>query len=180
MNEQIQSLKNAIQELTKTQGRLPKSLIIEELFDSITEAIQSKITLELLVSAMQQQGINITIPYLRNTLYRIRKKKKNERENKLESKKTTTMSNMVTTTKKTEKTPPTNSFPSSNLVASQEELEELTKKLETFNSATGWVDRYVALGGDINDIKDQSESQKRQMTMQLKSSISRKLQLYKY
>lgn len=169
MNEQIQSLKNVIQELTKTQGRLPKSLIIEELFGSITEAMQSKITLELLVSAMQQQGLYITVPYLRNTLYRIRKKKK-EKEIKVKNTPSNSTENKVTPTTLTKKI--------SN--KEQAEFDDLTRKIESFNAATGWVDRYVALGGDINDIKDQSESQKRQMTMQLKSSISRKLQLYKY
>lgn len=169
MNEQIQSLKNAIQELTKTQGRLPKSLIIEELFGSITEAMQSKITLELLVSAMQQQGLDITVPYLRNTLYRIRKKKK-EKEIKVKNTPSNSIESKVTPTAPTKKI--------SN--KEQTEFDDLTRKIESFNAATGWVDRYVALGGDINDIKDQSESQKRQMTMQLKSSISRKLQLYKY
>lgn len=169
MNEQIQSLKNAIQELTKTQGRLPKSLIIEELFGSITEAMHSKITLELLVSAMQQQGLDITVPYLRNTLYRIRKKKK-EKEIKVKNTPSNSIESKVTPTAPTKKI--------SN--KEQTEFDDLTRKIESFNAATGWVDRYVALGGDINDIKDQSESQKRQMTMQLKSSISRKLQLYKY
>lgn len=173
MNEQIQSLKNTIQELTKTQGRLPKSLIIEELFGSITEAMQSKITLELLVSAMQQQGLDITVPYLRNTLYRIRKKKK-EKEIKVKN----TSSNST----ESKITPTTPTTPTTKKISNKEqtEFDDLTRKIESFNSATGWVDRYVALGGDINDIKDQSESQKRQMAMQLKSSISRKLQLYKY
>ncbi|KAB7693140.1 hypothetical protein [Plesiomonas shigelloides] len=172
MNEQIQSLKNAIQELTKTQGRLPKSLIIEELFGCITEAMQSKITLELLVSAMQQQGLDITVPYLRNTLYRIRKKKK-EKEIKVKNTPSHSTESKVTPT-----TPITPTKKISN--KEQTEFDDLTRKIESFNAATGWVDRYVALGGDINDIKDQSESQKRQMTMQLKSSISRKMQLYKY
>lgn len=50
-------------------------MIIRQLFDSLTEAMNEGVTLDLIVNYFQQQELLITKGYLRNTLYRIRKER---------------------------------------------------------------------------------------------------------
>ncbi|KAB7714819.1 hypothetical protein GBN32_01910 [Plesiomonas shigelloides] len=146
---------------------------ISKLLTPIENAIADGLTLDLITSFLNQQGIKISKNTLKVILYRLRKRKsppiKSEQVVLTQHAPIHSTENKLYDTKQQRLSP-----------KEQTEFDDLTRKIESFNAATGWVDRYVALGGDVNDIKDQSESQKRQMTMQLKSSISRKLQLYKY
>ena len=147
-----------------------KTMMIREIYDDIENARKHGVTLAMILSLLREKDFDISYSELKQILYRIRKSKdhpkNNNKENKPPHTKTEDKADDVKQQRLSTK--------------EQTEFDDLTRKIESFNAATGWVDRYVALGGDINDIKDQSESQKRQMTMQLKSSISRKLQLYKY
>ncbi|MDA1379556.1 hypothetical protein PCI56_06340 [Plesiomonas shigelloides subsp. oncorhynchi] len=70
-------LKRRHQRADPYSWEIVKSMTVERLFEPISEAIKEGITLELLCSYLQQNGIQITPSYLKNALYRIRKKKKN-------------------------------------------------------------------------------------------------------
>lgn len=144
---------------------------IDKLLPSIEKAIADGLTLDLLTSFLNQQGIKISKNTLKVTIYRLRKKRAG---NQKEKDKVTSQQPHTTSTSQSVNLKQRQLSPNE-----QAKFHALTKKIEAFNAATGWVDRYVALGGDINDIKDQSESQKRQMTMKLKSNISRELTLYR-
>lgn len=156
-----------------TENALPSKIKrVRKFMPLIESALNAGVAIEHITTLLNKMEIPITKSYLNNSLYRIRKERKS-------SKSITTKSNEVATTKKAEKTPQTNSRLPSNLVASQEEFEELTKKLDAFDCAAGWEERYVALGGDIEEICSKPASQKRLMAMGLKSQIEARLSVYK-
>lgn len=156
-----------------TENALPSKIKrVRKFMPLIESALNAGVAIEHITTLLNKMEIPITKSYLNNSLYRIRKERKS-------SKNITTKSNEVATTKKAEKTPHTNSRLPSNLVASQEEFEELTKKLDAFDCAAGWEERYVALGGDIEEICSKPASQKRLMAMGLKSQIEARLSVYK-
>lgn len=156
-----------------TENALPSKIKrVRKFMPLIESALNAGVAIEHITTLLNKMEIPITKSYLNNSLYRIRKERKS-------SKNITTKSNEAATTKKTEKTPQTNSRLPSNLVASQEEFEDLTKKLDAFDCAAGWEERYVALGGDIEEICSKPASQKRLMAMGLKSQIEARLSVYK-
>ncbi|MDA1379184.1 hypothetical protein PCI56_03995 [Plesiomonas shigelloides subsp. oncorhynchi] len=65
MSSSLESLKEGIRELILTHGKSSKSMTVERLFEPISEAIKEGITLELLCSYLQQNGIQITPSYLK-------------------------------------------------------------------------------------------------------------------
>lgn len=163
MNESIDSLKIAIKKLTSAQGKPSKSMMVEQLFDYISESMRAGVTLELLTVALQQKGLNITVPYLRNTMYRIRKKRNgNITKTLINNSPPANITNPISTS-------------SSAVNKNAATLAELTKKMDAFNKAVGWQERYIALGGNIEDVRGKPASEQRHMAMHLKSTVEREL-----
>lgn len=158
-----------------TENALPSKIKrVRKFMPLIESALNAGVAIEHITTLLNKMEIPITKSYLNNSLYRIRKERKGNHQ------KTSPQNQMkLPPQKKTEKTPQTNSRLPSNLVASQEEFEDLTKKLDAFDCAAGWEERYVALGGNIEEICSKPASQKRLMAMGLKSQIEARLSVYK-
>ena len=153
MNFSIDSLKDGIKELIKTHGKTSKAKIIHQLFDLLTEAMNEKVTLDHLVDYFKQQGLTITKNYLRNALYRIRKTKglvKNKGTNYLiENNSIINNSDIVIAT-----------VPTHNNITSLQEKEKRYHEIKhAISVATTWREKYIAMGGDHEKIKDMAESQ---------------------
>lgn len=166
--DDISDIENKLIHFSKKYSNQSTTKKISKLLPQIENAISDGLTLDLITSFLNQQGIEVSKNTLKVIIYRLRKKKHNtHKKNTLPE---TTQTELTQNKENSQKRSP----------KEQAEFDELTKKISAFNAASGWQDRYLALGGDIDEIKGRSETEKRHLTMQLKSSISRRLQLYKY
>lgn len=168
------ALQNEIKALYKCKNKKfgSKTMIIREIFDDIENARKHGVTLPMILPLLEKMGVNISYSELRQIMCRIRKKnKENETVTKPQD---TTPCNK--TSPDTEKPQQATSLPAK---ASQEEFEDLTQKLNAFDEAIGWEERYIALGGDPAEIRSKPASQKRHIAMELKSRLEDRLSIYK-
>ncbi|MGL4927162.1 MAG: hypothetical protein ACRC4K_10130 [Plesiomonas shigelloides] len=135
---------------------------IREISNTIEHVIADGLSLDLVVSFLNQNGINISKNTLKVTLYRLRKREKKPQKTLINNSPAENITTSVS---------PQPSVVNKNAVT----LAELTKKMDAFNKAVGWQDRFVALGGSIEDIRGKPASEQRQMAMHLKSTIEREL-----
>ena len=75
MNHSIHHLRDGIQELINAHSNASKIYIIRSLFDLLDEAIKNKISLDMLVTYLNENNIVISKYYLKNTLLRIRRER---------------------------------------------------------------------------------------------------------
>lgn len=177
MNFSIDSLKDGIKELIKTHGKTSKAKIIHQLFDLLNEAMNEKVTLDHLVDYFQQQGLIITKNYLRNALYRIRKEKglvKNKgRDYLIENNSLIHSSKDITNDNESFVKYETLPTPIIRNSIEEQKIEYQTIK-KNYAEAKGWHEKYAALGGDINDLKNISPSEQRQACVVLRMNFSKK------
>lgn len=147
---------------------LSKIHIIREMFDDIDLARKNGVTLILILDAIKQKsGLNISYDELRSLLYVIRK----ERGLKPNSNK-----------KENIKTEPLINKPFIESIQTEikgENKDEYTPEnweniLDKFYAENNPHDRYLALGGKLEDIEGKSLSSKRDMVTQLKHKLERK------
>lgn len=141
-----------------------KTIIVREIYDDIEKARKRGVTLPMFLRVLQGKGFDISYQEFKQILYRIRKERKTELKN---------VENDRRPSQKNNTTPI--SPPPSTVNKNEITLADLTKKMDAFNKAVGWQDRYIALGGKIEDIRGKPASEQRHMAMHLKSTIEREL-----
>lgn len=164
MRPSIEKLDVGLQEIIQSQGRSSKAKIIKRLFDRITEAMEEGITLEMIVHYLHQNEIYITKHSLRNTLYRIRKKRGNELNSK----------SIKTITKENHDSPIPSISSSSSEEPPETEINPYDLLMEKYKQCNNQVDKYIALGGKREDIEEQNISTQRSMVMTLRNQLRQK------
>lgn len=145
-------------------------MTVERLFEPISEAIKEGITLELLCSYLQQNGIQITPSYLKNALYRIRKKKK-ELASSVDEKTVITSQNTIVDEQDRQNAESLKNESTLN------DDDDFLKKIEAFNQAKGPQERWLALGGSQSELDSTPPSSHHRMAMNLKSELVQKYRL---
>lgn len=141
-----------------------KTIIVREIYDDIEKARKRGVTLSMFLRVLQDKGFDISYPEFKQILYRIRKERKPEAE-KIENNRQPNPQN------NNQSISPSSSAANKNAAT----LAELTKKMDAFNKAVGWQERYIALGGNIENVRGKPASEQRHMAMYLKSTIERAL-----
>lgn len=150
----IDLLDAGLKEIIETQGRSSKSKIISGLFERITEAMSEGITLDMLVDYLRQNDILITKNTLRNTLYRIRKKRGHKPKTKHHQETIT---------------------PQIEPVITNDNKQIYDQLIEQYNQCKNQTDKYIVLGGKREDIEHLPIGKQRDMVMKLRSSLRIKL-----
>ncbi|WP_047707022.1 hypothetical protein [Plesiomonas sp. ZOR0011] len=163
-SDDIEELKQQADVLIVENATPSKIRKIREMMPIIDHLLESGVSIELTTEFVNKKGIKVTKKYLKNMLYRIRKERKPESE-KVEISRQSNPQNITTPILAS----------SSTVNKNAATLAELTKKMDAFNKAVGWQDRFVALGGSIEDIRGKPASEQRHMAMHLKSTIEREL-----
>ncbi|ELJ8688061.1 TPA: hypothetical protein ACMDP5_003420 [Vibrio cholerae] len=136
---------------------------IELLFEEIEKAQNKGVKIcHILNWLNQSKKLNISQDYLNNTLYRIRKK----RNNKSNLKSTKAISKA--------KTPSISSPDPVELPSTNKEANPYDLMLGEYMKCKNQVDRYVALGGKREEIKDKNISTQRSMVMNLRNQLRQK------
>lgn len=162
--DDLKELKQQAEVLIVENATPSKIKKIREMMPVIVHLLESGVSIELTTDFVNKNGVTVTKKYLKNMLHRIRREQKPESE-KVEISKQSNPQNI------TEPISP----PSSVVSKSATTITELTKKMDAFNNAVGWQERYIALGGNIGDIRGKPASEQRHMAMHLKSTIEREL-----
>ena len=143
---------------------------ISKISSTIEHVIADGLNLDLVVSFLNQKGINISKNTLKVTLYRLRKKEKNAQKAKEATR-------QIPSQHPPSETPAAGSVTDIQL-RNERTRAELVGKMEAFNKAVGWQERFLALGGNRDDIIGKPASQQRHMAMHLKSKVERELRDY--
>lgn len=142
---------------------------IELLFDEIKTAQEKGAKIWHILNWLNQaHKLNINQDYLNNTLYRIKKARNNESKLKQESIKIEPLINKPINKSKHDETK------KENKDKSEYSPENWEKILDKFYAENNPHDRYLALGGKLEDIEGKSLSSKRDMVTQLKHKLERK------
>ena len=159
----IEELKDGIKQLVEIHGRTSKTMIIRELFNPLTEAMNDGVKLELINNYLHEQGLEITLPTLRNTLYRIRKErgispqKRSTQDLNIPHQKQhqTVVSDKSLATPKTE-------------IDYQARYYDIDRRYKAANTAE---EKYAILGGDPKKLDGHPPRKQREMCIQLKMKI---------
>ncbi|AVQ89155.1 hypothetical protein C7R88_17705 (plasmid) [Plesiomonas shigelloides] len=162
--DDLKELKQQAEELIVENATPSKIKKIREMMPVIAHLLESGVSIELTTDFINKNGVMVTKKYLKNMLHRIRKEQKPEAE-KIDVSRQSKPKNNATPI----------SPPPSTVNKNEITLADLTKKMDAFNKAVGWQDRYIALGGKIEDIRGKPASEQRHMAMYLKSTIEREL-----
>ena len=170
-DDNIKKLEHDIIAYCEVHSRSSKSRKIRALFNTIQYVIDDGLSLDHIVSFLNQNDIVISKNTLKVYLYRIRKEQENksilnkEREMNYNQSPAIYENNVISTSTK-------------ESVSDESEGEKQIKRiLDRYYSVNGVKERYVALGGDINDFKGKSISDQRQLVSALKAKITRKLRV---
>lgn len=165
MNHSIERLRDGIQELINTHSNASKIYIIRSLFDLLDDAIKSRISIDMLVTYLNENHVIISKHYLKNTLLRIR------RERGISPQKRSTQDLNVQPQIQNQ-----NTTSNSSLMA----LETHTDKKALFDAAmkkhavaTNLSEKFLALGGEPSDIVDKPDSQIRHIYTRHKIKFNR-------
>lgn len=155
-----------------------KSQLIREMYDDIQDARNHGVTLILLLKVIQQKSsFNITYQELKQILYRIRKEKglvKNKgRDYLIENNSLIHSSKDITNHNESFVKDETLPTPIIRNSIEEQKIEYQTIK-KNYAEAKGWHEKYAALGGDINDLKNKSPSEQRQACVVLRMNFSKK------
>lgn len=142
-----------------------KSQLIREMFDDIQEARNNNVSLVLLHDAIQQKsGHNLSYNEFKQIIYRIRK------ERGLISNKKGNIQTELSTN---------NPINKSQSATSETQKKSTTDNpydlmMEKYKLGKSNIERYIALGGKLEDIEEQSISIQRQMVFDLKYDLKAK------
>jgi hypothetical protein len=158
-------MSNSFTEWAKNQNIdlvISKKKRVEMLFDEIENAQKGGAKIWHLVQWLKQaHDLDLTEQYLQTALYRIRKERGGTSNNK-----------KVIEPKKTIEVIPTATI--KNQDDNEYTPENWEKILDKFYAENNPHDRYLALGGKLEDIDGKSLASKRDMTTQLKHKLERK------
>ncbi|EGU33977.1 hypothetical protein [Vibrio scophthalmi] len=173
MKHNIELLDAELKEIIESQGKSSKAKVIRKLFDRLSEAISEGITLDMLVDYFRQKDLAITKNYLRNALYRIRKEQCHKSTSKQNPEITTITKPAIsdatqqTTVKSTNQLTPRSDDKKEN----EKILDDI---LERFSAIKDLEGRYEVLGGNIEDFKNKSTNDQRQLVTNLKIKVMQK------
>lgn len=177
MFSHIEQLKTALLAFSETHSKASKAKKIRHLYSTLEHVINEGLSIDLIVDFLNQHDIPITKNNLKVTLYRIRKEKglvKNkgrdyliENNSLIHSNKDVTNHNESFVKYETLPTPIIR-----NSIEEQKIEYQTIKK--NYAEAKGWHEKYAALGGDINDLKNISPSEQRQACVVLRMNFSKK------
>ena len=132
--------------------------------DTIQYVIDDGLSLDHIVSFLNQNDVPVSKNTLKVYLYRIRKERGNEPNSK--PIKTITKENHVT---------PTLPISSSNSEETTEtQINPYDLMMEKYKQCNNQVDKYIALGGKREDIEEQNISTQRGMVMTLRNQLRQK------
>ncbi|WP_300178651.1 hypothetical protein [uncultured Aliivibrio sp.] len=159
MHFAIEKLKDGIKQLVEIHGRTSKMMIIRELFHPLTEAMNDGVKLELINNYLHEQGLEITLPTLRNMIYRIRKergispqKRSTQDLNAQHQNQTQTVeSDKSLSTPKTE-------------IDYQARYDDINGR---FKATESFEEKYAILGGDPKKLDGHTRRKQREMCIEL-------------
>lgn len=163
MSFAVQELKVGIKLLVEKHGKTSKTKIIRELFESLTDAINDGVSLDILSDYLSQQGLIMSKSYLRNTLYRIRKERGITLQ-KRSAPELNTQHQIQNTTS------------DSLLVSNQTNLDKKARyenAMEKHTVATSLTERFIALGGNPSDVEHKPDTQIRHIYTRQKIKFNR-------
>ncbi|MHC5780309.1 hypothetical protein [Aliivibrio fischeri] len=157
--EKLEKLKDGIKQLVDIHGRTSKMKILRQLFIPLTEAMKEGVKLELINNYLNEQGLEITLPTLRNMIYRIRKErgispqKKSTQDLNIQpqNQPQTVVSDKSLTTPKTE-------------IDYQARYDDINGR---YKAAESFEEKYAILGGDPKKLDGHSRRKQREMCIEL-------------
>jgi hypothetical protein len=163
MNHSIERLRDGIQELINTHSNASKIYIIRSLFDLLDDAIKNRISIDMLVTYLNENHVIISKHYLKNTLLRIRRergispqKRSTQDLNAQHQNQTqTVVSDKSLATPKTE-------------IDYQARYDDIDRRYKAANTAE---EKYAILGGDPKKLDGHPPRKQREMCIQLKMKI---------
>lgn len=156
-NDNIKKLEQELIAYCETHSRVSKSRKIRELFETIQYVINNGLSLDHVVSFLNQHDISVSKNTLKVYLYRIRKERGNlpkSKPNKAILKETNHS-----------QIPPISSSDPVESPSTNKETNPYDLMLEEYMKYKNQVDRYIALGGKREDIEDKNISTQRSMVM---------------
>ena len=165
MNHSIERLRDGIQELINTHSNASKIYIIRSLFDLLDDAIKNRISIDMLVTYLNENHVIISKHYLKNTLLRIR------RERGISPQKRSTQDLNVQPQIQHQKTTSNSSLVAPENNADKKALYEAA--MEKHSAATNLSEKFLALGGEPSDIVDKPDSQIRHIYTRQKIKFNR-------
>ncbi|EGU30971.1 hypothetical protein VII00023_20542 [Vibrio ichthyoenteri ATCC 700023] len=163
----LNQLKEALLAYSEIHSRKSKSKKIQLLYETIETVIDDGLSIDHVVSFLNQNDIPVTKNTLKVNLYRIRKEQGGKPTNKLEIETKPISSSVIST----------DNNPSSKEVQPEtlHGEEELQKMLDEYYAASGLENRYAVLGGNVKDLEGKSTSDKRQLVTNLKLRITQRI-----
>lgn len=155
MFSHIEQLKTALLAFSKTNSKASKAKKIRHLYSTLEHVINEGLSIDLIVDFLNQHGIQITKNNLKVTLYRIRKEKglvKDKGTNYLIDNNSIINNSDVAIATVPIKTP-------YNITSLQEKEKRYHEIKRAISVAITWREKYIAMGGDHEKIKDMAESQ---------------------
>ena len=163
-NDNLKKLEQELLAYCEVHSRSSKSRKIRALFDTIQYVIDDGLSLDHIVSFLNQNDVPVSKNTLKVYLYRIRKERGNEPNSK--AIKTITKENHVS---------PTLPISSSNSEETTEtQINPYDLMMEKYKQCNNQVDKYITLGGKREDIEEQNISTQRGMVMTLRNQLRQK------
>ncbi len=163
-NDNLKKLEQELLAYCEVHSRSSKSRKIRALFDTIQYVIDDGLSLDHIVSFLNQNDVPVSKNTLKVYLYRIRKERDNEPNSK--AIKTISKENHVSPT------PPI--FSSNSEETTETQINPYDLMMEKYKQCNNQVDKYVALGGKREDIEEQNISTQRGMVMTLRNQLRQK------
>lgn len=176
MSINLQNLKEIESELeayTLEHGKLSKIKAIRKLYHHLENALENGLTNELLCNYLNQKGLEIKPNYLYLVMHRIRKEQGYKPISKLNHEITTITQPAISdaiqqaTVKSTNQLTPRSDDKKEN----EKTLDDI---LERFSAIKDLEGRYEVLGGNIEDFKNKSTNDQRQLVTNLKIKVMQK------
>lgn len=164
----LNQLKEALLAYSEIYSRKSKSKKIQLLYETIETVINDGLSIDHVVSFLNQNDIPVTKNTLKVNLYRIRKEQDGRQNYKRE----------IETTQNSQTVISPNNIRQPIKEPQPETLhgeEELQKMLDQYYAANGLENRYVVLGGNIKDLDGKSTADKRQLVTNLKLRITQRI-----
>lgn len=129
---------------------------IREISSTIEHVIADGLSLDLVVSFLNQNGINVSKNTLKVTLYRLRKKEGKPQKSLINN------------------APPQKEIATPTAQLTQAQQLDYQAKIKAFNEVEcdDWKGKYIALGGNPDELKDLSPAGQRNKVVKLRMKLS--------
>ncbi|HHP0488639.1 TPA: hypothetical protein ACRZ4F_005069 [Vibrio harveyi] len=162
-NDNLKRLEQELLAYCEVHSRSSKSRKIRALFNTIQYVIDDGLSLDHVVSFLNQNEIPVSKNTLKVYLYRIRKERGN-----------TPNSKPIKTITKENQASPTPTYPSNSEESTETKINPYDLMMEKYKQCNNQVDKYIALGGKREDIEEQNISTQRGMVMTLRNQLRQK------